>query len=476
MIFFALFLVLNFLVSANLIDQNTYTSRRNVNDADNVLLSSASWSLNGVVISNEALSQTDADVCSDGAGGVIIVWRDYRSSVNKIYAQRLNATGHTMWTANGVLVASTSYAQESPQLCSDGQGGAIIVWCDYRPPGSTSSIYAQRLNADGERQWGSSGVAVYHSSTRWQTEPRIVSDGANGSIIIWRHNDGTGNDYIYGQRLNETGNAQWGLIKQVYTSGDTNTIQMCSDGASGAYITWSYGHIYAQRLNSAGNRYWASAGVTICDASGTQDKPQIIKDGTNCAVIVWHDYRVGSWDVYAQRIDGTGTVQWKTNGVEISVTSLNQQYPQLCSDGANGSIITWQDARNSNWDIYAQRINDSGQVYWTTNGIPIATTSATQQYPSICSDGVGGAIIAWQQGDIYAQRINKTGHLQWLANGAGICTAAGDQRSPIIYSDGAEGAYIVWEDRRSDSWYDLYAYRAMIPTDPILQPITPSID
>ncbi|MHA1270221.1 MAG: hypothetical protein ACTSPY_10580 [Candidatus Helarchaeota archaeon] len=474
--FFLILIFFNVLISTNLIKQNINNTWKYTKDIEGIPLSSASWTLNGVVISNAMLSQKTADVCSDESGGIIITWIDYRTSLNQIYAQRINATGHVLWTTNGIQVAPISYDQDTPQICSDGLGGAIIVWADYRTPGTTPSIYAQRIDASGMKLWGSSGIIIYHDSTDWQKTPKIISDGANGAIIIWLHNNG-GNYYIYGQRVNATGQLQWGILKSIYISGNADEIQMCGDGSGGAYITWAYGDIYAQRINSAGNRYWVASGISICSSSGTQAKPQIIKDGTDNAVIVWHDTRAGAnYDIYAQRIDGAGTVQWTANGIGICTASNNQQNPQICSDGGNGSIITWQDVRKSDWDIYAQRINASGQVYWDSNGIPISNTGINQQYPSICDDGVGGAIISWHQGDIYAQRINETGDAQWVANGSAICNASGTQRYPITCSDGTEGAYIVWEDFRSDNWGDLYVYRTIMPSNPTLQPITPSVD
>ncbi len=61
-----------------------------------------------------------------------------------------------------------------------------------------------------------------------------------------------------------------------------------------------------------------------------------------------------------------------------------------------------------------------------------------QAFPVIVSDGVGGAIVAWQDGrsqtsgvDIYAQHVLASGavDLAWPANGRVLCTATGGQLS-----------------------------------------------
>ncbi len=57
-------------------------------------------------------------------------------------------------------------------------------------------------------------------------------------------------------------------------------------------------------------------------------------------------------------------------------------------------------------------------------------------YPTIVSDGAGGAIVTWKDHrsgtsyDIYAQRISAGGTVQWTANGVALCTATGDQSVP----------------------------------------------
>jgi len=241
-----------------------------------------------------------------------------------------------------------------------------------------------------------------------------------------------------------------------------------SDGAGGAIVTWEdyrsgNNDIYAQRVNAAGAVQWTTNGVALCTAAGDQEYPTIISDGAGGAIATWYDYRSGSnYDIYAQRVNASGAVQWTTDGVALCTAAGDQQYPAIVSDGAGGAIVTWEDYRSgSNYDIYAQRVNASGAVQWTTNGVALCTATGNQGVPKMTSDGAGGAIVTWPDGrngngDIYAQRVNAAGAVLWTANGVAICTAPGDQRSPTITSDGAGGAIIIWLDYRTGS-YQLYA-------------------
>ncbi len=155
----------------------------------------------------------------------------------------------------------------------------------------------------------------------------------------------------------------------------------------------------------------------ISTATNDQYYPTIVSDGAGGAIITWFDYRSGNYDIYAQRINASGVVQWTTDGVAISTATSYQNYPTIVSDGAGGAIITWSDVRSGTYDIYAQRINASGVVEWTADGVAISTATSYQQYPTIVSDGAGGAIITWfdyRSGsyfDIYAQRVRSDGTL-----------------------------------------------------------------
>jgi hypothetical protein len=255
--------------------------------------------------------------------------------------------------------------------------------------------------------------------------------------------------------------------------------EIISDGSDGAIIVWADKRngnedIYAQRVDLNGNVLWTANGVAICTASDDQLLGTITTDGAGGAIIVWVDGRNGNWDIYAQRINANGVVQWTTDGVAITTLVASQDGPFITSDGAGGAIIVWEDGRNgppvnNNFDIYAQRINAGGVVQWVADGVAICTSANQQGYQSILGDGAGGAIILWSdyrsgsKWDLYAQRINVNGVVQWAANGVAVSTAAGEQLVPFLVSDGSGGAIIAWattyENGTADGTADIRAQR-----------------
>jgi hypothetical protein len=448
------------------------------------LMNISTWENNGNPICTATGIQKNPQMCSDGAGGAIITWLDYRSGSDwKIYAQRINASGDVVWTVNGSAPSMEGCMEVNPQICSDGVGGAIITWSNFW-------IFAQRINATGALLWTENGTNVCLDTVMAKSNPQICSDGLGGAIIVWQEKRTDGQLYydVYAQRVNASGALLWGENGTLIRAGSpTNYNQMnpqvCSDGAGGAIFTWdeeksaSHGWVYAQRINATGAASWIANGTVICAAGTLFHYPQVCSDGVGGAIIAWHDNRLSS-KIYAQRITAAGAVSWTANGIAISSAITTVGYNlQICSDGAGGAIITWEAWRSSTkWDIDAQRINATGTALWPVDGIPICTASGYQEWPEICSDNASGAIITWQDyrtgvtTDIYAQRITAVGAVLWTLNGSAISTTTGNQSRPIICSYGTSGAVISWMDRRSGV-FDIYATKVGPPNAPHLEPL-----
>jgi hypothetical protein len=254
-------------------------------------------------------------------------------------------------------------------------------------------------------------------------------------------------------------------------SGEQQYPRIVSDDAGGGIIAWADQRsgnwdIFAQRVHASGSVQWTADGDSICVLSQDQGSPRLASDGAGGAIIVWEDNRSGNYDIYAQRVNASGVRMWAANGRALCTAALGQRYPQVAADGFGGVIIVWQDNRTAvDWDVYAQRVNASGNVLWTANGVAICTAVRDQQALQLISDGAGGAIVTWADyrsttnWDIYARRVSAAGVPQWTANGVALCTAADDQTDPQIVSDGAVGAVVTWSDERSD--YNISAQRVL---------------
>jgi hypothetical protein len=418
-------------------------------------------------------TQEHPRITTDSASGAIIVWQDMSSASSDIYAQRVDARGIVRWAKDGVAICLEKGEQWHPNLVSDGAGGAIIAWWDKRVGYGEMDIYTQRINGDGEIQWEPGGTPVC-TAKGFQQELNIISDGEGGAIIAWHdYRPDSDPPDIYLQRINIEGRPLWKLdgipvCKNVsYQSYPT----LANDGKGGAIVAWhdwrdGDGDIYAQRINAGGELLWEVNGVLICRPNYKQHQwyPETISDGAGGAIIVWMDYRSkNGWDIYAQLIDIEGKIRWQKNGVPVCIVDGDQYDYSILEDNTGGVFITWCDQREGQWDIYAQRLDASGNALWAENGIPVCNERNDQYNPNIVSDGVDGVIISWWDkrdvyADIYAQRINANGEFLWVKNGAAICLAEGNQQDPHPINSGVGSAIITWWDKRKVD-ADIYAQR-----------------
>jgi hypothetical protein len=96
----------------------------------------------------------------------------------------------------------------------------------------------------------------------------------------------------------------------------------------------------------------------------------LIKDATGGAIMCWRDDRTTEtasypeylYDIYAQRVDTSGNILWEANGVPVSTATNGQLSPKIIPIDCGGAILSWSDSRNTNYDIYAQRLNANGTI------------------------------------------------------------------------------------------------------------------
>ncbi|MHA1474043.1 MAG: hypothetical protein ACTSQ5_02525 [Promethearchaeota archaeon] len=440
--------------------------------------------------------QYSPQMCSDGAGGVIITWMDNRSGDFDIYSQRVDAKGNTLWAEEGVIICQDPDRQFSPEIIADDDGGAIILWANgsYTWP---FGLYAQKINSSGQLLWtpdvDSDGVSVC-GDNGFQEFYHMIPDGEGGAIISWDGSTITG-DAILAQHLTSSGLIATGWdptgIVLVDTGNTVDNPHITTDGNGGAIIVWEDYRdeidIYAQKISSAGALGWTLNGIPICTETRFQTRPRIISDGENGAIITWGDRRGidsdTAYDIYALRIDSNGnTVSgWNATGEGINVEIGQQGNPQIVSDGNHGAIIAWMNYSSGDYNIFAQRVSFEGNLLWVEEGIEICTFSENQYLYPIQTDGNDNIFIPWTdyrnenttEVDIYGQLINLNGTIQWEKDGRHLVQANDSQylakrvneELPVAVNVETGEIFLSWVDKRNynDTSYDIYIKRISSP-------------
>jgi hypothetical protein len=314
-------------------------------------------------------------------GGAIIAWLDMRNNNADIYAQRVDAMGIAQWTTNGIIVCNASGNQDEPKIISDGAGGAIIIWCDYRS--GYGDIYAQRINSSGAAQWAANGLGICTASGH-QESPRIASAGVGKAIITWSDRRSS-NHQVFAQMVDLSGNVQWtanGVLVQSSWADLLLYPAIVSDGTGGAIIAWiehydDYGgFIVSQRLDMSGSILWSSTGLPIAIVD-SYDYPQLISDDSGGALFLWYGSREETKGIYVRRITGSGDYCWPVEGVPIFEGTWYISRLRAEEDGSGEAIITWIDKRCGEW-VYAHRTIFVTDVADES----MAKTNLIQNYPN----------------------------------------------------------------------------------------------
>jgi hypothetical protein len=403
----------------------------------------------------------------DGEGGAFVVWSDrFFTAGYDIYAQRVDALGNVLWAAGGVGVCTATGYQYGPSIVSDGAGGVIVAWRDDR--GADQDIYAQRLDGDGNPLWTADGVIVCNA-TNLQELPELAADGNGGAYVVWKDFRNSNLD-IYCQLIDENGSPQW-TANGVAVTTATGTQQhhvVTTDVSGSVIIAWddlrsgNY-DVYVQKLWSNGTAAWMYDGEPVCTETGTQYYPKICSTGSYFTVITWQDIRGADGDIYAQKKDGMGYDSWTYNGIPICAASGDQYRPDIAPDGELGVYITWDDSRGSTIDIYAQRVTGLGATEWTTDGIPVCTAPGNQLTP-IMTAVTGGFVVVWKDGrsgltHLFLQKIDPSGYPVWVDDGVPVCPYWIGEWDQLVAPDGDGGAIVVWKHQTVSNGDDIFAQR-----------------
>lgn len=447
----------------------------------------------------------------DFEGNFVVVWHDYRDGNYNIYGQRFDASGDTTGLGGNFLINDDIGGYHYNASCAmDSAGNFVIVWEDYR--NGNADVYGQRFDNTGA-SLGSNFRIDQNGGSENIYVPR-VSMNENNFVVTWQ--DGRGETSIYKRRFSNDGTPVGDEVKVNELDGTENQNYPAIDmNASGnVVITWQdnrspYG-IYFQRLNSLGDKIggnlWVASGiypdVAVSDDSSfaitynynnniyyqrfrpsgdsinspavisdttynSRQYPEIVLDSDNNAIITWEDRRTGNYDIYAQIVDSAGDTVGGNFKVNDDIGTGNQYRPAIATTPSGRFLITWYDYRNSNYDIYGQVYDSERNPIGSNFRIDSGGTS-DQRYPDAGYLPDGNYIIVWQDNrapsGVYAQLIDTLG--SFIDTNFKVSINSGYEPRISIAPSGAFA--ITWEEYNNQ--YDIYAqkYNADFSPDSII--------
>ena len=383
------------------------------------------WTAYGNPVSLSDSSQIIVSASTDDAGGAFVLFTDYETSLgaHDLYLQHLTSTGTV---AGGYpAVGKTMYTGNlfTATIWPDGSGGLYLMWY---PLGQTGVVPAYAGGTAHVERLDASGAPV----AGWPVGG--LDTGISGNVII------------------------------------------LPDGVGGFYVTWmSTPNVYIQRFSSTGVvSGWPPGGLVLYTSAGSlgtyYNPPVMTSLSSGDQLVAWADSSSGR--LFAQRVTPAGTAIWTAGGVQVSSSPDSLAIPVAVADGVGGALVKFLDYQGGGPRNYVQRLTSGGAVSggWPSTGSALSNVNTSQLSASIISDGSDGAIAGWSDArsgnlDNYAQRVTSGGTLaaSWAVDGTGICDVAGMQYGPWLVPDGSHGAVAVWYDARVPSYPQIYTARVL---------------
>ncbi|PXX09490.1 Ca2+-binding RTX toxin-like protein [Nitrosomonas ureae] len=200
-----------------------------------------------------------------------------------------------------------------------------------------------------------------------------------------------------------------------------------------------------------------------------QEQPTITALADGGFVASWRSFnqdRNGNYGIYAQRYDENGV----TVGGEFKVNTtaaFQQSNPSITSLINGGFVVSWHALNQSgdSLEIFMQRFNVDGTMQG--GELRVNTTTANGQFfPTITALNDGGFVVSWESDNqdgsgfgIYAQRYNASGMSvggEFRVNN----TTDSSQEQPAITALNDGGFVVIWQSFNQDgSYFGIYAQR-----------------
>jgi hypothetical protein len=145
--------------------------------------------------------------------GAIIAFEDVTDANNAVVkAHKVDLAGQDVWPIP--VTVSDWKVQKNPDLVNAGSDGPYYVVTEVSNPSQNHyAILGQKFDSQGTRLWTTGdeyGKLIIYNNVPYLVNPQVASDGV-GAFVVWSHGPNSIFD-IYAQKLNSQGESQWGSI------------------------------------------------------------------------------------------------------------------------------------------------------------------------------------------------------------------------------------------------------------------------
>ncbi|MEQ1832017.1 MAG: hypothetical protein ABL977_03095 [Candidatus Eisenbacteria bacterium] len=262
----------------------------------------AAWLQDGIPVSADSADQGAPAIAADGSGGALVVWQDARGGDYDLRWAHIAADGTLAPAAGGAPLVNAAGDQRGVHVVRDAPGHCVAVWQHVVPEGTQLRAAGFDLVAPAPLTGEGTG-ALLASSVGIDPAPTLCAASGGGAWVAWSPRiGGTGGlGDIRVQRLTaaavptfgDTGLAVCAEPHEQYAPA------ICSDDSGGCIVAWEdYRHenadIFAQRVSAVGAPLWTDGGRPACVLPGLQYEAALKSDGAAGAWVTWSDAAVST--------------------------------------------------------------------------------------------------------------------------------------------------------------------------------------
>jgi hypothetical protein len=271
------------------------------------------WVQGGIVVAAPSgMTFLLCDLHAGDNGTFIASWASEGGFGSPIHllANKFDSNGNPLWGANNLAIFDGGSLQTGnfPRFVTDGAGGAVFGWYQVDPLQSR----AQHILANGSEAFPHNGSLASTNTAHDQVNPAVCYNQAtNSTYLYWDEilEGAQTNEGINAQRFDATGNRQWGaggIIVQPFTS--FNVINVTSVfTTAGPAVVWSSGtptgqdSIYGAKLDPTTGAFVCGV-FPVSNILSTKFSLDLTVATNGNELAAWNDNRNGDDDIYAQDI------------------------------------------------------------------------------------------------------------------------------------------------------------------------------
>jgi prepilin-type N-terminal cleavage/methylation domain-containing protein len=345
-----------------------------------------------------------------------------------IFIRAVDATGAFSWPTKRVNAELGDSHQTKPIIAlteNSGTATTAVAWEDNR--NGESDIYLQILDKDGNRQLAAD--LQVSTSANPDHSPALAFDSLDNLYVVWVES-GLNQD-IYLSKFDLAGNLLLGPVALKNSADQETYPKIIFDGSDNPYLSYT---LETDGIKNAALVKYDSLFTPIWENNPSADTSAVNRFDSRLSLYgstmfaVWNDERNGDKDIYAQKIDASGSPLWTNDlKVNIGLDSADQLAPNLVVRSTLKAIAAWTDNRNSKSEIFATEFAGAGALTGVAN-VPLDITGTKR---------IGESPVIYKYNEVHTTDAsgNLTLSLDWDVPGYSVSIHAASSSKTIILRD-----------------------------------------